>query len=279
MDKRKLQHQLILASVSVLVLLVVITVGTYAWFTFNATTRVEPMSSTISEGDASLYISNQQAGPFDKECNLIFDMEPEMLRPISTSNLVDFYSSNNQNLEGMAILYSNQTNNAGEYLLHGTVYLQSVAGVNHVYFLPSAFQLGQDAQVMSALRLGMQITIDGVSRQYIFRLDQLADGTPESRPTVPDENTVVGAVDGAGNADYVADSSVPITDYMAVELQPGDEAPTAGTSELCTLGDEQIATVEYWIYLEGCDPNCINPVQSKDIPIRLGFAGIPEEDE
>ena len=42
-----------------------------------------------------------------------------------------------------------------------------------------------------------------------------------------------------------------------------------------TLKAEEVATVEYWLYLEGCDPNCYNPVQSKDIALQLGFAGDP----
>ena len=36
---------------------------------------------------------------------------------------------------------------------------------------------------------------------------------------------------------------------------------------------EEIATVEYWLYLEGCDPECFNPVHSRDLALQLGFAG------
>ena len=49
----------------------------------------------------------------------------------------------------------------------------------------------------------------------------------------------------------------------------------AGAKALMTLKAEEVATVEYWLYLEGCDPNCYNPVQSKDIALQLGFAGDP----
>ena len=41
-----------------------------------------------------------------------------------------------------------------------------------------------------------------------------------------------------------------------------------------------MATVEYWLYLEGCDEQCVNAVQSRASEIQLGFAGTDvEEDE
>jgi hypothetical protein len=48
----------------------------------------------------------------------------------------------------------------------------------------------------------------------------------------------------------------------------------AGQEILCTIANNQVATVEYWYYLEGCDENCINAVQSRDAILQLGFAGV-----
>lgn len=38
-----------------------------------------------------------------------------------------------------------------------------------------------------------------------------------------------------------------------------------------------MASVEYWLYLEGCDEQCINEVQSKTSDIQLAFAGVEVE--
>ena len=37
---------------------------------------------------------------------------------------------------------------------------------------------------------------------------------------------------------------------------------------------DEIVKVDYWFYLEGCDDDCSDPVQSRDvITLSLGFAG------
>ena len=44
------------------------------------------------------------------------------------------------------------------------------------------------------------------------------------------------------------------------------------------LNEDEVATVEYWLYLEGCDEQCINAVQSRTSKIQLGFAGVDAEE-
>ena len=46
-----------------------------------------------------------------------------------------------------------------------------------------------------------------------------------------------------------------------------------GTQRLCALAADEVGTVEYWLWLEGCDENCINVVQSRDVALQFGFAG------
>ena len=44
------------------------------------------------------------------------------------------------------------------------------------------------------------------------------------------------------------------------------------------LNVDEVATVEFWLYMEGCDDNCINAAQQKDTGIQLSFAGVPREE-
>ena len=37
----------------------------------------------------------------------------------------------------------------------------------------------------------------------------------------------------------------------------------AGKQLLVSLEKDEVASVEYWLYLEGCDEQCTNPVQDK----------------
>ena len=51
-----------------------------------------------------------------------------------------------------------------------------------------------------------------------------------------------------------------------------------GSQPLMQLNEDEVATVEYWLYLEGCDEQCINAVQSRASEIQLGFAGVDAEE-
>ena len=44
------------------------------------------------------------------------------------------------------------------------------------------------------------------------------------------------------------------------------------------LNADEVAAVEYWLYLEGCDDHCSNPVQSRDVTLVLGFEGQKAEE-
>ena len=55
--------------------------------------------------------------------------------------------------------------------------------------------------------------------------------------------------------------------------------PDAGAQALCTLASEEIATVEYWLYLEGCDENCVNEVQNRETFMELSFCGVTNGEE
>ena len=48
----------------------------------------------------------------------------------------------------------------------------------------------------------------------------------------------------------------------------------AGAKRLASLQADEIAMVEYWLYLEGCDEQCINQVQNRPSGLRLAFAGV-----
>ena len=58
-----------------------------------------------SNGDASLLISASRLGPFDKNCELVLDGNPDTLKPLSTADLDHFYRAIAQNKDGIAVLY------------------------------------------------------------------------------------------------------------------------------------------------------------------------------
>lgn len=276
---RQLRHSLRTAIAGLLFLVIVATGTTYAWFTLSgrASTYVTPMGGTISEGTTSLLISRSASGPFDKNCELVYAGNIDALKPLSTADLNHFYKVTAQNKDGIAVLYRNADENVDEQAVHGTVYLQCLNAPCDVYFNRDQLKLGTNAQALAAMRFGMKITAREGTKTYIFKLDELgATGSAQSTRTVPTASTVVSSVNGSGQAEYINDPSVGLSDYMA-NAGNGDNDFRAGASRLVRLEKDEVATVEYWIYLEGCDEQCINAVQGIGSDIQLAFAGVSVE--
>lgn len=278
MERKRLRRTAYIAVVWLVVLAAVLVTVTYAWFTFSPYTNVTPMSSTVSNGDANLLIANRENGNFDRECALILDSTSDVLSPLSTADLNRFYASTAQNRSGISILFSDASDRVGSSAMHGKVYLKCENGACDVYLRRSGLSLGGDAQTLAALRLGLRISTAGGNHTYILNLDALGDTSSAAAiRTVPTAGTVVSAVDAGGNASFTQDPSVSISGFLARELGADDKEPEAGDTALCTLQAGEVAPVEYWLYLEGCDDNCIGEVQKKEIGLRLSFAGVAIE--
>lgn len=270
----KLKKQLKLTIFWILFLIIAAVGTTYAWFTVTGmpSTNITPMAGTVSEGDTNLLISNSYGGPFDKTCELVLDGNPGSLRPLSTADLTHFYRSAAQNNEGITVLYANADNRVDQDALHGTVYLQCQNASCDVYFNRDELNLGSDAQALAAMRLGMRITSSAGTQTLIFRLDDMgATGEAQSARTIASAGSVVASIAGSGEPVYTSDPSQGIGGYMA---QTNGNAYNPGSQKLMTLQAEEVATVEYWLYLEGCDDQCINPVQNRASQLRLAFAGV-----
>ena len=255
--------------------LIIVAAGTtYAWFTVTGmpSTNITPMAGTVSKGDTNLLISNNYGGPFDKTCELVFSGNPGSLRPLSTADLTHFYRSAAQNNEGITVLYANADNRVDQDALHGTVYLQCQNASCDVYFNRDELNLGSDAQALAAMRLGMRITSSSGTQTLIFRLDDMGStGGTQSARTIASAGSVVTSIAGSGEPVYTSDPSQGIGGYMA---QTNGNAYNPGSQKLMTLQADEVATVEYWLYLEGCDDQCINSVQNRASQLRLAFAGV-----
>lgn len=272
---KRLRKSLVMAVVGMIFFLVSVTGVTYAWFTASgrAHTNVTPMGGTVSDGDTNLLISTAESGPFDRECDLVSAGDAQALKPVSTADLESFYRVIMQNKEGIAVSYENADDRVDSDTFHGTVYLKSEGAPCNVYFNGEELQLGSDAQALAAMRLGLKITNHDGSRTFVMRLDDLGStAAAEAKATVPAVGTVVSGISGSGAASYVSDPAVNVSDYMAQAA--GNDEYTAGANELFSLDADEIASVEYWLYLEGCDEQCVNQVQNIDSDIRLSFAGV-----
>lgn len=272
METPRLKRSLLLTALTLLVLCIALTTATYAWFTFDPYTNVTPMEGKISKGDTNLLISESKDGPFAQACELNPTHMAKALYPVSTQSLDKFYASIAQDRDGISTNYMDVSNQPEDWLIHGTVYLKCIGTGCDVFFHHPPLDLGEDPQVLASARLGMKITgIDEKTNTFLFKLDALGNtnGAVTRKTVAPEKAVVVGNINDVGIPTYEEDPAVDIGSYLIDADNP---------VQLLTMQPDEIATVEYWLYLEGCDPECYNPLQKRDVVLQLGFAGnqIPE---
>ncbi|MBQ7566518.1 MAG: hypothetical protein IJT18_05300 [Oscillospiraceae bacterium] len=271
MTARQLRITAFLAIVWVMIAFVVTTAATYAWFTFSPYTNVTPMEGTVV-GGGSLMISAERDGKYDVTCELRPYGNGSVLQPLSTADLRSFYSAGAQDAKGITVGYVPGDRAVNSQTLHGIVYLKADGNAQDVYFDREGVSFGSDPQALAAMRLGLRITVAGEASTYIFRLDEMGSTSGAvSRRTVPQSGTVVASIDSSGKPTYVSDPARSILPFFAPR---SGEDVTPGEAKLCTLQDGEIADVEYWLYLEGCDDQCIDAVQRRDVALQFAFSGV-----
>jgi hypothetical protein len=270
-NSRALKISGFLAAAAALVAILVLTAATYAWFTFSTDTYVTPMSGTVSQGGGDLLISNLPDSGFGLTAELLTG-SVEKLLPCSTADLAQFYTGTVQTPDGLTVRFAADADAQDTVMLHGTLYLRADGNDFDVYLWPESLSFGTDTQALAALRLGLRTTVGGETKTVILRLDSAGDTAgAAAQQTVSRPNSVVASAAEDGTPVFADDPARALTPFLAGgtsdDVQPGQEI-------LCTIANNQVATVEYWYYLEGCDENCINAVQSRDAILQLGFAGV-----
>lgn len=265
-----------------IMLLVLLMGATYAWFTFDPYTNVEPLSGTVGDGDTTLLIAANPDDIFSAQCLLPKDYS-EGLLPVSTSDLQHFYRAYAHDRLGIALSYKEVTESVEEDVIHGKIYLKSLKDDCNVYLYQPQLYFGEDDQMLAALRLGLRFTTQEGVDTYIFSLDDWVDGlTATEIMTTPEEDVVVSGIVGKSSPEYIKDIALGLNRYSAIPNEERPKFPKPGEQKLCTLQAEEIGEVEYWLYLEGCDSNCINEVQNREVSLQLSFAGVtvkPKEEE
>ena len=250
----------------IVVLALTLVWSTYAWFSASPYTNVTPTAYTVSDTGSDLLISASASGPFDRECALA--ETDRTLYPVSTADLSTFWGTAFQNAAGIATDYADVTPQAADRMLAGSVYLQAGGAALNVYLLPESMSVSNDPQLLASLRLGLRVDSSAGPAVRIFKLDELGDTSgATSRQTAAAADSVV---QGGG---LVADPAIGLSAFAADAVGDESAAARAGVEPLFTLTAGETAEVRYFVYMEGCDENCIDQAQGRDISLRLAFAG------
>lgn len=261
------RRRMVAAALWLLLLVAAFSAATFAWFSSSRYTNVTPAAHTVSESGYDLLISANESGPFDTSCEL--GQADKVLYPISTANLETFWRGSFQNASGITTEYVDCTGNVDDYALSGTLYLKGSSAPLAVYLYQSQMNVTSDTQLLAALRIGFVIEGSSGMQTYIFTCDDLGNtASATSQRTTALDGVVVG---GSGAWSYVDDPARVIGDYT---MDGSGDTPVAraGATPLYTLAADEVARVRYFVYMEGCDDNCITEAQSKDITLQFAFA-------
>lgn len=259
---------MVAAAAWLVVLALVLTAATFAWFSGSRFTNVTPVAHTVSEEGYDLLISSSEGGPFDTQCTLA--AADKTLYPVSTADLTSFWRATFQNASGVTTDYANCTSQLDEYALTGTFYLKGSQAPLAVYLYQSQMSVSADLQLLAALRVGFVVQSQSGTHTYIFSCDDLGNTSQAtSRRTTAQDGVVVG---GSGSWSYVSD---PAQAIGARTMDGSGTTPVAraGAQPLFTLAANEVASVRYFVYMEGCDVNCITEAQAKNLTLQFAFAG------
>lgn len=259
---------MVAAAAWMLVLVAALSAATYAWFSDSRFTNVTPVAHTVSDEGSDLQIGLSANGPWDTTATLA--AADKTLYPISTADLSRFWRGTFQNAAGITTDYADCTARLDDYALSGTLYLKGSDSALNVYLYQGQMSVTSDPQLLAALRLGLVITTQSGTQTHIFTCDDLGNTAgATSRRTTAQDGVVVAA--GASGWTYTAD---PARSISAYSMDGTGDTPTAraGATPICTLAANEVASVRYVVYMEGCDANCIDEAQARDVVLQLAFA-------
>ena len=246
--------------------------SSYAWFSdmIRAQTEVLPVSGSASAGDIGLQISGSSTGPFGEKANLTRLDRCQVLYPVSTANLEQFYGAKGQNTQGKVAVYEEITDDVLEHILYGELFLKPIYQDGQLYLEQSAFTVIGNPQLLASARLGMRFHAGDTTNTYIFPLETTMSGVVSQETSTGGTQQVVSAVSEQGVATFVTPELQDLRDYQVPVV--GEQAVVGNQSALCNLVKEQVVRVEVWIYMEGCDPESILEAQDEEIQMNLAFA-------
>ncbi|MDO4477661.1 MAG: hypothetical protein Q4B73_01300 [Lachnospiraceae bacterium] len=276
----------VISLIVVLVLLLMAVVGgTYAWFSRNRVTSTDRVTSRTGEESVELYVSSQGGAGFrqQKEAAIVQvnNVNLTNLQPVSTGNLKTFlYSAGSSGNVVSSFLEDTE----GKLYYHGRIYLQAVmTGQNAGKKLDLYLDTGREAggapvqaakpEILNGSRLGL--TFNG-GNPVILSLSQNHNvGDEEYKTTTVVNGAAIGPnqvlTTAGGQVQAVADPSRYYGDYSIAFSDGSARLPGAA---LLRMESNQIYTVDIYYYLEGCDTDCNMALALEDVSLHLSFYGV-----
>ena len=271
---------------TIVVIVLVLGVATYAWFTSNMAVNTNSVSVhsddsrlVVEMGDAdsnSWTSADEVALSSNSPDNLV-------LYPVSTFDLSGFAQCTHTDGDGNAAYFKQADD--GRVFYHGWTDLRaSVTGAGadkatgrvSLYLSDSLVPDGADPELLRATRVGLKLSRDGdVVKTCYFSLDDSAGGHrdehPATRPSnLPDYSD--GMLLGWQN-DSLACANDGVEDFRSY-LMGADDSATRPQNTLATLDQDATYRLDVYYYIEGTDADSADYLYGDIGILHLGLFAV-----
>ena len=258
------------ASAAAVLLLLVLTSATFAWFSANREVVTDRVTARTGTDTLELQISRTGGDGFSPAPDGEAALNPlgDPLLPVSTKDLRSFVYSP-YTTDGNAEKFLPVPDDS--YYYHDTIYLRAKAdnmpeGAKMALYLDdkdSPTVQAEEGELITASRLGL--IIEG-NAPIILSLSDVNEGSG---------NTALGGalLETGKVLDWTGKEALAVDD-PAIALEQR-QYETQRSTPLATLELNKIYSVEVFFYLEGCDPDCLSQrVAMDEAALNLAFFGL-----
>lgn len=256
-----------------------LTGATFAWFTERRSVSTDSVTARVPERSCKLELSTLGGADFHPEesprMSQISDCDD--LFPVSTADLRTFVHCTSSGADGADEFCV--CPDESEYY-HACLYLRATgmeSGQTMKLYLDESAAAGgllggaEENELPGGARLGLRF--EGAD-PVIFTL-RGAESVGRGMNTILNgELLAEGNVLKGGNDSVTAvpDPAVPVETYAVSYTDGSLNFPRQPLAE---LEADRITRLDVYFYLEGCDPDCVNSLMSKETDLHLAFYGVP----
>jgi len=279
---------LFITVVSILVMVMLLTVATVAWFTSNRKVYTNTASGKSGTGSLKFLIGPDEGSMVETtdgevEIGQVNSEEfRENLLPVSTSDLETFWECTDYQ-EDKAVAFSKVEDESNYY--HGRIYIR-LEGEN---FPDGAkFDLYRDTSenaggvlaensgngyLLNGSRLGLNF--EDAEAPVIFTFEENGKGETKNHTVIDGELIASGNVIGP-DGKAVNDPAVELSAYS---FDSSDTAAELPEESVATVEINKTVQVDVYYYLEGCDEDCIDELSKMESDIHLAFYAVAASEE
>lgn len=276
--------------ISMIVALLVLSIATFAWFQQNRLAETSTATARSGDENVELELSSSGGAGFTPEETVsiqqVNSADVKELMPVSTADLGTFVTNRVTKEEVAEVFEVVKDEN---YYYHGRIYMRAKAGKDFdgskmtIYLTQSdetggAIVKSDSAELMNASRLGLKISGGEGGGNAILSLSSAGNASDDRalntklNGVLLSANQVLDASSGSIRA--VSDPSKLIDSVCVARDAGGYSLPDESVAE---IEMNTVYQVDVYFYLEGCDPDCTNPISYEASNLHLAFLGILSE--